>query len=229
MVSARSRVAFASGVGGLIGAALLLSGRFDGNVALALMFAGSARVAAAATLIDAGPIIAGGAQRSLARHVAFAPAWVFVVATGVVRAGSASLSDARGANSVAGLAIARGETVTVIGVWFAIAAGIIALASRTRIGVVLASSDGTTGRVVVPPSLDRLEIGAVLVQAALLVTLFAGPQVAQGSDGVAWGLGIAGIAAIAWFARDVEVAHAPKIAAGLATIGLVLAIAGGAP
>ena len=229
MVSARRRVAFASGVGGLIGAALLLSGRFDGNVALALLFAGAARAAAAAALIDAGPIVAGGAQRSLARHVAFAPAWVLVVATGVVRAGSAALSDARGANAVAGLAIARGEIVTVIGVWLALAAGMIALASRTRLGVELASSDGTTGRVVVPSSLARLEIGAVVVQAALLVTLFAGPQVTGGSDGVAWGLGIAGLAAIAWFARDVEVPHAPKVAAGLAAIGLVLAIAGGAP
>jgi hypothetical protein len=229
MVSARSRIAFASGVGGLMGAALLLSGRFDGNVALALLFAGAARVATAATLIDAGPVLAAGAQRSLARHVAFAPAWVLVVATGVVRAGSAAVSDARGANAVAGLAIARGETTTVIGVWFALAAGIVALASRTRIGVELDSGDGRNGRVVVPISLDRLEIGAYLAQAALLVTLFAGPQVTGGNDGVSWVLGIAGLAAIGWFARDLDVPHAPKIAAGLAAIGLVLAIAGGAP
>jgi hypothetical protein len=229
MVNARSRVAFASGVGGLIGAALLLSGRFDGNVALALLFAGAARVAVAATLVDAGPIVAAGAHRSLARHVAFAPAWVLVVATGVVRAGSAALSDARGANAVAGLAIARGEIVTVIGVWLALAAGIIALASRTRIGAETPADVGASGRVVVPSSLDRLEVGAVVAQAALLMTLFAGPQVSVGNDGVPWVIGVAGLAAIAWFARDIELPHAPKIAAALAAIGLVLAIAGGAP
>jgi hypothetical protein len=228
-VSARSRVAFASGVGGLIGAALLVSGRFDGNVALALLFVGAARAARAATLVDAGPVVASGAHRSLARQIAFAPAWVLVVAAGVVRAGSAALSDARGANAVAGLAIARGETVTVIGVWLAVAAGIVALASRSPIGAETASSAGASGRVVVPSSLERLEIGAVIAQAALLVTLFAGPQITVGSDGVSWVLGIAGLVGIAWFARDIDVPLAPKIAAALAAAGLALVIAGGAP
>ncbi|MFY9588284.1 MAG: hypothetical protein WAT66_12595, partial [Actinomycetota bacterium] len=62
-MTARSRVAFASGAAGLVGATLLLSGRFDGSVALALLFAWGARVAVDASLVDAGPILASGAMR----------------------------------------------------------------------------------------------------------------------------------------------------------------------
>jgi len=228
-VSARSRVAFASGAGGLIGATLLLSGRVDGSIVLALLFVGAARVAAPATLVGAGPVLAGGAYRSLAQLIAFAPAWVLVAATGVVRAGSAALSDARGANAVAGLAIARGQAATVAGAWFAIAAGIVAIASRVPIGAETESGAGTTGRIVVPATLKRLEAGAVIAQAALLVTLFAGPHVTGFGDGVSWILGLAGLAGIAWFARDVELRNAPLIAAVLAAVGVALAIAGGAP
>jgi hypothetical protein len=225
-VSARSRLAFATGVGGLIGAALLLSGRFDGSVALVLLLATAARVAAAATLIDAEPIVAAEAHSSIVRHAAFAPAWVLVVATGVVRAGSAVLSDARGANAVAGMAVVRGNVVTVAGVWCALAAGIVALADRTGIGV---AGDAATARRPVLSSLDRLEIAAVLAQAALLVTLFAGPQVTGGVDVIPWVVAVAGLGVIAWFGRTLNVAKAPILAAGLAAIGLGLAIAGGAP
>lgn len=227
-MSARSRLAFATGVGGLIGAALLLSGRFDGSVALVLLLAVAARVAVAATLVDAAPSVAAGAHSSIVRHAAFAPAWVLIVATGVVRAGSAVLSDARGANAVAGLAIARGDAATVIGVWLALAAGIMVLADRTGIGVETIAGEGGTARVA-PSSLDRLEIAAVVAQAALLVTLFAGPQVTGGLDAVPWVVGIAGLGGIAWFARDMNVPKAPIIAAALAAVGLGLAIAGGAP
>jgi len=228
-VSARARFAFAAGVAGLIGSTLLLSGRFDGSVALALLFVAAARIAPSASMIDAGPVLAAGAQRSIARHVSFAPAWALIVAAGALRAASPALSDVRGANAVAGLAIASGQTASIIGAWFAIAAGLIAITSRVSIGAETASSPGSTALVVAPDALRRLEIGAVIAQAALLVTLFAGPQVTGSSDGVAWVLGIAAVSAVAWFARDIEVRHAPLIAAALASIGLALAIAGGTP
>jgi hypothetical protein len=88
---------------------------------------------------------------------------------------------------------------------------------------------GSIGRVLVPAPLRRLEAGAVVAQSALLVTLFAGPQITGAADSIAWAVGIAALAAMAWAARDMEVRHAAPMATGIGALGFVLAIAGGAP
>jgi hypothetical protein len=221
-VIARSRVAFATGVAGLAGATLLLTGRFDGSVVVALLFVGAARAAAPACLVHAAPVVSAAATRALAQQISFAPAWGLIVAAGAVRAGSSALTDARGANAVAGLAVTHGDVVAVVGAWFAIAAGMVAIASRSPL-------EGETAFGVVPPTLQRLEIGAVVGQAALLVTLFAGPQVSAGLDAVPWVVGIAAAASVAWAARRTRIPNAALAAFALAAIGLGATIAGGAP
>ena len=215
-MSVRSRVAFASGVAGLAGAALLLSGRFDGSIVAALLFVFAARVAVPASVAD----VRSSASSALSRHASFAPAWALIAAAGIVRAGSASIADARGANAIAGLAVARGSVLTVAGVWFAVAAGLVVIASRSSI-----RGESTED----PVSLQRLEIGAVIAQAALLVTLFAGPHVTEALDAVSWVAGIGALGAIAWVARDKKVTSAPVVAAVLSAVGLALTLAGGAP
>lgn len=215
-MSIRSRVAFATGVAGLAGAVLLLTGRFDGNVVTALLFVFAARVAVPASLIDTDR----GATSEVARHASFAPAWAMIVAAGIMRAGSPSIADARGANAIAGLAVAHGSLLTVAGAWFAVAAGFVVIASRAR-------AEGATAAV--PVSLQRLEMGAVIVQSALLVTLFAGPHVIEALDAVWWVAGIGSLAAVAWIARDRPIPAAPMIASGLAAAGLAFTLAGGAP
>lgn len=228
-MSVRSRVAFAAGAAGLVGATLLLSGRAEGSVALALLLATAARAAAPATLVDGGAILASGAVRSLGKHVSFAPAWALVLVVGTLRAGSGGIGDARGANAVAGIALARGPALSIIGAWLAAAAGAIALASRTSIGVETAAGAGATGRVTPPGAVRRLEAAGVLAQAAVLVTLFAGPQVTGALDAVWWAAGISGLAAFAWRARELDLANASGIAAALAGAGVVLGLLGGAP
>lgn len=215
-------MAFATGVAGLAGATLLFTGRFDGSVVLALLFIGAARAAVPASLVDAASVVSAVATRTLAQQISFAPAWALIVAAGAVRAGSPALADARGANAVAGLAITHGNVVAVVGAWSAIAAGIVAIASRTPLEEETASG-------VVPPTLQRLEIGAVLGQAALLVTLFAGPQVTAGVDAVPWLVGIVVVASVAWVARRTRIPNAALAAFALAAVGLGASIAGGAP
>jgi hypothetical protein len=215
-VSARSRIAFASGVGGLAGATLLLSGRFDAGVVVALLFVGGARAAAPASVLDADRASSLPATRSLTSQMWLAPSWALIVAAGVVRAGSPALADARGANAAAGLAIGNGDPFAVAGAWFAVAAAVVAIAS----GPLLED---------VPPSVQRLEIGAVLGQALLVVTLFAGPQIVEGLDAVPWVAGIAVAALVAWAARHIRVPYAPQVAFALAAVGLGATIAGGAP
>jgi hypothetical protein len=228
-VSVRSRVAFASGVAGLVGATLLLTGRFEGSAVLALLFAWGARVAADASLLDAGPILAARALRRLADHASFAPAWAFVVAAGVVRAGSSGLGDLRGANRVAGLALARGHTISVAGAWCALIAGAVAIAARSAPGAETSGPIGAVGRVVPPVALRRLEAGAVLAQAALLATLFFGPQVSTATDALWWIAGVATVAVIAWESPRVHFRRLAALAAALAAAGLALVLAGGTP
>lgn len=228
-MSVRSRVAFASGVAGLIGAALLLSGRFDGSVALALLFAWGARVAADATLVDAGPILASGATRRLAQHMSFAPAWAFVVAVGTVRAGSSGLADLRGANAVAGLPLVRGDALSVAGAWCALIAGVIALAVSSDIGIETSAPHGSVARVRSPGALRRLDTAAALALAALLATLFFGPQVVDAADAVWWAAGIAALAIVTWQGRRRTIPHGAPAALILAAIGLALVIVGGTP
>ena len=224
-MSVRSRLAFATGAAGLVGSALLLAGRFEGSVVVALLFVGAARVATPASLADAGPGVALGATRALLQQAWFAPAWVLIVAVGVLRAGSPALSDARGANAVAGLAVTHGDPLAVAGAWLAVAAGVVAIATRTSVG----SDAGTNARDVAPPTLQRLAIGGVLAQSALVVTLFAGPQVAEASDAISWAVGIGALAAVAWFGRDVRLPKAPMIAFVFGAIGLAATLVSGAP
>ncbi len=228
-VSAHSRVAFASGVAGLVGATLLLSGRFDGSVALALLFAWGARVAADASLIDGGPVVAAGAARRLAQHASFAPAWAFIVAAGAQRAGSSGLSDLRGANAVAGLAIARGEALSVAGAWCALAAGVIALATSVGVDAETSGPQGSIGRIRPPAALRRLDAASVLALAALLATLFFGPQVVEATDALWWAGGIAGLAAGAWQGRRLTLPNAAVTASVLGAAGLALMLVGGTP
>ena len=228
-MTARSRVAFASGVAGLVGATLLLTGRFDGSVALALLFAWGARVAADASLVDAGPILAAGAVRRLAQHASFAPAWAFIIAVGTVRAGSSGLADIRGANGIAGLALARGDVLSVAGAWCALLAGVIAIAASAEVGIDTSAPRGSVGQVRPPGALRRLDAAAVLALGALLATLFFGPQVVDAPDAVWWAAGIAGLAAVAWQGRRVTLPRAALAAVVLAATGLALVIAGGTP
>ncbi len=228
-MTARSRVAFASGAAGLVGAALLLSGRFDGSAALALLFAWGARVAVDASLVDAGPILASGAARRLAQQMSFVPAWALVIGAGIVRAGSSALTDLRGVNGVAGLAVARGDVLSVAGVWCALVAGALAIASRATNGAETAAPGGAAARVVPPVSLRRLDAGGALAQAGLLATLFFGPQISEATDVVWWAAGVAALAVAAWEGRRITIRHAAPIAAGLAAAGLALMLIGGAP
>jgi hypothetical protein len=229
-VSVRSRAAFATGVAGLVGATLLLSGRFEGSAVVVLLFVWVARVAPAASLLDAGPLVASGAGRSLRTLGAYAPAWTLVVATGLVRAGGGALADVRGANAVAGLAIARGSPATVAGVWLCLLAGVIATSSWPSLEVATAAPAGTVGLAAPPPPAVRLAVLGALAQVGLLAALFVGPQVRTATDGVWWGASIVVLAAAAWFLRRYS-GHRlmPVLATGLAGLGLVLALLGGAP
>jgi len=228
-VSVRSRVAFATGVAGLAGATLMFSGRYDGSIALALIFVFAARSSVAWTVLEGGPVLAGRAERSLARQMWFAPAWALVAAAGAVRSGSTSLADIRGANAVAGLALARGSTVSVAGAWLALAAGVIAIVNFSPIGAETASVTGATGLIVPPVPLRRLEAAGIVAQAALVVTLFAGPQITGGIDAAWWVAGVAAIAAIAWRVRQMNIRDLSWIATAAAAAGLALVIAGGGP
>jgi hypothetical protein len=220
-VSVRSRVAFATGVAGIAGATLTLSGRFDAGVGLVLLFALAAQAGASGASIDTGPAFAAEAGRDLARQARLAPAWAIVVSTGALRAGSASIADVRGANAVAGLALARGPVVTVAGAWLAVAAGAVA--------IVASMGSSTVRGAAAPAALRRLEGAGVFALAAILVTLFAGPQVRGATDAVAWVAGIAALSALAWRARTLDLPDLSLVAFALAAAGLGLTLAGGAP
>lgn len=225
----RSRAAFASGVAGLVGAILLLSGRFDGSATLAIFFVWGARVAADASLATAGPILAADARRRLVQQARFAPAWAIVVAAAVIRAGSSGLAEMRGANGVAGIALARGPLPTVAGVWCALAAGALALATRSSLGAETVAPPGSRGRIRPPAALRRLEAGGVLGQAGILTAFFVGPQVRSAPDAGWWAGGIIALLAIAWAGPLARIPKPAALAAILAAAGLALVIAGGAP
>lgn len=229
-MSVRSRIAFASGVAGAVGAALLLAGRFEGSVVLALLLAFSIRTASLGALVDAGPILAAGALRGLRGRVWLAPVWALSVAAAVARAGSTELVDVRGANSVAGPALAYGPVITVVGSWLAFGAVLLALISSVELGA--ETSGAAAGRVEAPATLRRLEGFGVLAEAALIVSLFIGPQIVDGPDGVWWAVGIVALVSAAWYARRVRLpatAYMPALPVSLAAVGLALVLIGGAP
>jgi hypothetical protein len=231
-VSVRSRVAFASGAAGAVGAALLLSGRFEGSVVLALVLAFSIRTAAFASLVDGGPILASGALRGLRARTWLAPAWVLVAAASIARSGSVALDDVRGVNAVAGPALTHGPALTVAGSWLAFAGAVLALIVWHALGAETAGGPTTRGHVVPPQPVKRLEVAGVLAESALIVTLFAGPQIVSGVDAAWWVGGIAALLAVAWLARRATVPAAamrPALPAALAAAGLALVLVGGPP
>lgn len=208
MISPRASVA--SGVAGAAGAALLLSGRLDGSVIVAVVLLIAARAAAAASCDEPA-----AAQHSFARQAAFVPAWIGVASVGMLRAGSLGLADVRGANAVAGLAIARGEPATVAAVWFALLAGAVAL--------------GGSGMLVTTGSARILEALAILGQAVLLIELFAGPQLNGARDLLPWTVGAVGAALVVRFVPErARSAWTPRAAGALAVVAVGLVVVGGA-
>lgn len=231
-MSVRSRIAFASGAAGAVGAALLLSGRYEGSVVFALLLVYSIRTASLGSLVDAGPILAAGALRGLRARAWIAPVWVLVVVAAVLRAGSTALADVRGANAVAGVALANGPPLTIAGSWFAFGAAILAVLTWSPLGAETEGRSGVTARVVPPSGTTRLDALGVLGEAALAVSLFVGPQVVDGIDAVWWAAPIAAIVAAVALARRGTVsipALAPRLPAALAVVGVVLVLIGGAP
>ena len=231
-MSVRSRVAFASGAAGVVGATLLISGRYEGSIVLALLLAVSIRTAALGVLVGAGPILAGGAARALRARAWLAPAWAIALAAVVARTGSTALADVRGGNAVIGPALFNGPALTVAGTWLAFAAAGIALIARTPIGAETAAGQAAAGRVVPPAAVTRLEAIGVLAEAALIVSLFIGPQVVDGVDAAWWAGGIVALLAAAWYGRRVRLLmpfSLPVVAGAIATGGLVLVSLGGKP
>jgi hypothetical protein len=231
-VSVRSRIAFASGAAGAVGTTLLLSGRYEGSVVLALLLAFSIRTAALGTLAAAGPIIAGEAVRALRARAWLAPAWAVAVAAVIMRAGSTSLADLRGANAVIGPALFNGPLVTVFGTWLAFAGAALALLAWTPLGTETAAASDAVGRVVAPAPVRRLEVAGLLAEAALIVSLFVGPQIVEGVDAIWWAGGILVLLAACWYGRRARLVvpfSVPVVAGAIATAGLVLVVAGGRP
>lgn len=231
-MSVRSRVAFASGAAGAVGAALVLSGRFDGSVVLALFLAFAIRTSAAGAMTDAGPILAAGALRLLRLRAALAPVWALVVAVAILRAGSAGLADARGANAVAGLPLAHGPLATVAGAWLAFAAALLAISATVRLGAETAAPPGASARVAIPVALRRLTASGVVAEAVLVVSLFLGPHIDGPSDVVWWVAGSAltlGFVVLAGRREAATERTAPAAATVLAAAGLALVLIGGPP
>ena len=231
-MSVRSRIAFASGAAGAVGTALLLSGRYEGSAVLALVLAFSIRTGALGALAGGGPVIAGEAVHALRARTWLAPAWAVAMATAIVRTGSSELADLRGANAVIGPALFNGPTVTVVGTWLAFAGATLALVAWTPVGAETAAPPSSVGRVVAPTSVVRLDAAGVLAEAALIVTLFVGPQVVDGIDAVWWAGGIVALVAAAWYGRRSRLVvpfSVPAAAGAIATAGLILVVAGGQP
>jgi hypothetical protein len=145
------------------------------------------------------------------------PAWIGIAVVGTLRAGSERLADVRGANRVAGLAIARGHALLVAAAWVSVLAAVVAIAVPA-LGRITAARD--TGA--------RLEMLAAFAQVAVVVTLFCGPQVAGARDAVPWVAGAAllsaGVYACSRLARWDRSVH---IATVLAAVGVALALSGG--
>jgi hypothetical protein len=83
--------------------------------------------------------------------------------------------------------------------------------------------------VVAPAAVRRLDAVAVLAQAAVLVALFAGPQLSSPTDALWWIAGSGVVLTVAWQARRLEIANAWAVAAGLGAAGALLVVLGGAP
>jgi hypothetical protein len=204
------RIAFASGVAAIAAAALMLSGRIDGSLVLAVVLVVVARAGPLAARADG----VGGA-RSLARQSAVIPAWVGIALAASLRAGSVALGDVRGAHAVGGLAIARGSVLLVVGAWLAAAAGALAI-----VAILDDSSES--------PEMRAIEWIAVAAQAALVVTLVAGPQIRGLRDVGPWVVGAVAAFQIVWFGRRIATKPwVPSAAIVLAAAALGCALGGG--
>jgi len=208
-------VSLASGAAAAAGAALLLVGRIEGSILVAVALAVVARTAAL-TASPAEP----AAVRSRARQGAVVPVWIGIVVVAAVRAGSPTLADVRGANAVAGLAIARGDVLMVVAVWCAVAAGVLAIASPMPRARIAAAT--------FPWS--RLELVALGLQALALASLFAAPTVRSAGDVVWWVAStVVVLIAVGVAGRLARWDVATPIATVIALAGVVLALAGGRP
>jgi hypothetical protein len=231
-VSVRSRVVFASGAAGAVGAALLLTARFEGSVVLALVLVLAIRTASLGALVGGGPILAAGALRGLGARGWVAAAWTLIVAAAVLRAGSTALTDIRGANAVAGVALGAGPALTVAGSWLAFVAAVLSLTTRTSLGIETGGPAGSIALVRPPSGIVRLDSLGVLAEASLAAALFLGPQVVDGVDAVWWAIPIAGLVAVVALVRRGSL-RIPRlrsyVPAALAAAGLFLVVLGGAP
>lgn len=199
---------------------------------LALLLALSIRTASLASLVGAGPILAADAVRGLRRRAWLSPVWAIAIAVAVVRSGSSELLDVRGAHAVAGLALARGPAITVAGTWLAFIGTLLALVAWSPLGTETAGSPAARGRVEAPVPTRRLEAIGIVAEAALVVTLFMGPQIVEGTDAVWWVVGIGALVGGAWLARRFrlpEPASRQPAPGALAVAGLVLVLIGGPP
>lgn len=204
------RTAYASASAGAGAFALLLAGRFSGTLATLLILALATRVA--------GAVASGEDDDSFRLQAYVTPAWALAIGAAAFRAGSAALADVRGANAVAGLAVARGPLLTVIGCGACVAGLICAIA---------VTAPAKRSLVTAAP---RLALLGTAAQVALAVAAFAGPSIAEPVDAAAWAGGVLGVAVIAGAVRN---ALATKITVPganlLALAGLVLVVAGGRP
>jgi hypothetical protein len=127
------------------------------------------------------------------------------------------------------LALAHGPASTVVGAWLSLAGGVVAFSSTAPLGTETEAAAGSTGRVIVPVGLRRLDAGASIALSAFLAALFFGPQVTDVVDVLWWLLGGAALLAVAWRTRGTYVPYRALAAAAVAAVGLGLMIVGGAP
>jgi hypothetical protein len=204
------RTAFASAAAGAGSFALLLAGRFSGTLATLLILALAIRAA--------GGAAAGEDDASFKLQAFVVPAWAIAIAAAAYRAGSGALVDVRGAHAVAGLSVARGPALTVVGCGLCLAGLICAIA---------VSAPAKRSLVSAAP---RLAMLGSIAQVALAVAAFIGPAVAEPVDAASWIGGAAGVAIAAGAIRN---SLAPKISLPaanlLALVGLVLVVVGGRP
>lgn len=205
-----ARIPVLVGAAAAAGAVVLLGGIVDGSVVVATVLVLTARY---------GPVAADpSGARAASRQVGLVPAWVAIAAVAAVRAGSVGLQDVRGANAIAGLAIARGDAALVLAAWLALAAGIVAIST---------ASGGRPG-LRVDPVLSGLDVLAAVLQVVLLITLFAGPTVGGGADAVPWIVGslAAGGGALV-LTRAAWIERSDAVVAVLAGAAVVAVLAGG--
>ena len=205
-----ARIPAIVGAAAATGAIALLSGVAHGSVVIATVLVLAARY---------GPVAADPSRaREASRQVGLVPAWVAIVTVAVLRAGAVGLQDVRGANAIAGLAIARGSAALVLAAWVALGAGIVAIATAS-------GGRPFARRALVPSAFEAL---AAALQIVLLVTLFAGPTVADLADVVPWiaaSLAVGGVALVAARAAWIERSDALVTAAAAAAV--VVALGGG--